>query len=69
MLSESLDFAAYLPCRITLIEDKDGQPWLVSMDLDRVIAIANLPPELLAQATKVRDTIQEIMEAGASGDL
>jgi uncharacterized protein (DUF302 family) len=58
MLSESLDFAAYLPCRITLIED-----------LDRVIAIANLPPELLAQATKVRDTIQEIMEAGASGDL
>ena len=69
MLAESLDFAAYLPCRITLIEDKDGQPWLVSMDLDRVIAIANLPPELLAQATKVRDTIQEIMEAGASGDL
>jgi uncharacterized protein (DUF302 family) len=69
MLSASLDFAAYLPCRITLIEDKDGQPWLVSMDLDRVIAIANLPPELLEQATKVRDTIQEIMEAGASGDL
>ena len=69
MLAERLDFAAYLPCRITLIEDKDGQPWLVSMDLDRVIAIANLPPELLAQATKVRDTIQEIMEAGASGDL
>jgi len=69
MLSESLDFAAYLPCRITLIEDKDGQAWLVSMDLDRVIAIANLPPKLLANASKVRDAIREIMEAGASGDL
>jgi uncharacterized protein (DUF302 family) len=69
MISESLDFAAYLPCRITLIEDKDGKPWLVTMDLDRVIQIANLPPELLENAIKVRDTIKEIMEAGASGDL
>jgi uncharacterized protein (DUF302 family) len=69
MLAQSLDFAAYLPCRITLIEDQEGQPWLVSMDLDRVIAIANLPPELLAHAAKVRDSIREIMEAGASGDL
>lgn len=69
MLAKSLDFAAYLPCRITLIEDQDGQAWLVSMDLDRVIAMANLPPELLGHATQVRDSIREIMEAGASGDL
>jgi uncharacterized protein (DUF302 family) len=69
MLAKSLDFAAYLPCRITLIEDQDGQAWLVSMDLDRVIAMANLPEDLLANATKVRDSIREIMEAGASGDL
>lgn len=69
MLSESLDFAAYLPCRITLIEDKDGQAWLVSMDMDKVIGMAGLPPELLAQATKVRDAITSIMEAGANGDL
>jgi uncharacterized protein (DUF302 family) len=69
MLSESLDFAAYLPCRITLIEDKDGQAWLVSMDMDKVIGMAGLPPDLLAQATKVRDAIGSIMEAGANGDL
>jgi uncharacterized protein (DUF302 family) len=69
MLSESLDFAAYLPCRITLIEDKDGQAWLVSMDMDKVIGMAGLPPDLLAQATKVRDAIASIMEAGANGDL
>lgn len=69
MISENLDFAAYLPCRITLIEDKNGQAWLVTLDLDQVIRMANLSPELLANATKVRDTIKEIMEAGASGDL
>lgn len=69
MISENLDFAAYLPCRITLLEDPEGQAWLISMDLDKVIKIANLPPELLANAEKVRDTINEIMQAGASGDL
>lgn len=69
MLAQSLEFAAYLPCRITLIEDQGGQPWLVSLDLNRVIAMANLPPELLGHATQVRDSIREIMEAGASGDL
>ena len=69
MISENLDFAAYLPCRITLIEDKNGQAWLVTLDLDQVIKMANLTPELLENATKVRDTIKEIMEAGASGDL
>jgi len=69
MISANLDFAAYLPCRITLIQDKDDKPWLVTMDLDRVIKMANLPPDLLENATKVRDTIKEIMEAGASGDL
>lgn len=69
MISENLDFAAYLPCRITLIEDKNGQGWLVTMNLDRVIQIANLSPELLENAKKVRDTIAEIMEAGAGGDL
>lgn len=69
MLSESLDFSAYLPCRITLIQDKDDKPWLVTMDLDRVIQIANLSPDLLANATQVWDTIKEIMQAGANGDL
>lgn len=69
MLSQNLDFAAYLPCRITLIEDQDGQAWLVTLDLNRVIEMADLEPEMLANAKKVRDTITEIMEAGANGDL
>ncbi|ADC62598.1 DUF302 domain-containing protein [Allochromatium vinosum] len=69
MLAENLDFAAYLPCRITLIEDQDGKVWLVTLDLDRVMQMADLPPNLKELAIKVRDTMNEIMTAGANGDL
>ena len=69
MLAYDIDFSAYLPCRITLIEDRDGHTWLVTLDLDLVIRTAELPPDLLEKAIKVRDTLREIMEAGASGDL
>lgn len=69
ILAQSLDFAAYLPCRITLIEDQDGQAWLVTLNLERVITMANMAPEFKPQAMKVWDIIQEIMDAGVSGDL
>jgi uncharacterized protein (DUF302 family) len=63
------DFSAYLPCRITLIEDADGKPWLVTLDLGKIIPGANLSPDLMEKAELVRDNIQSIMEAGANGDL
>lgn len=63
------DFSAYLPCRITLIEDQEGQAWLITLDLGKVIPSANLPDDLLAQAELVRANIESIMTAGASGDL
>lgn len=69
MLAENIDFAAYLPCRITLIEDQDGKVWLVTLDLDKVMQMADLPPNLKELAIKVRDTMNEIMTAGANGDL
>jgi uncharacterized protein (DUF302 family) len=69
MISHDIDFSAYLPCRITLLEDQNGVNWLVTLDLDVVIRSAELTPELMEQAVKVRDTIREIMEAGANGEL
>jgi uncharacterized protein (DUF302 family) len=69
MISHDIDFSAYLPCRITLIEDQNGDNWLVTLDLDVVIRTADLPPELMEKAVVVRDTIREIMEAGANGEL
>jgi uncharacterized protein (DUF302 family) len=69
MISHDIDFSAYLPCRITLIEDKDGNTWLVTLDLNLVIRTADLSPDLMQKAIQVRDTLREIIEAGASGDL
>ena len=69
MLDYSLDFAAYLPCRIALVEDEKGQGWLVMMDLNLLINVANLQPDLKAKAIEVRDNLENIMRAGASGDL
>ena len=69
MLDSSLDFAAYLPCRIALVEDDKGKGWLVMMDLNLLINVANLNPELKAKAIEVRDNLENIMRAGANGDL
>ncbi len=69
MIAYDIDFSAYLPCRITLIEDQSGKPWLVTLDLDRVMHSAKLTPELTEKAIQVRDNIRSIMEAGANGEL
>lgn len=69
MIAHDIDFSAYLPCRITLIEDQTGKPWLVTLDLDRVMGTAKLTPELMEKAILVRDNIRSIMEAGANGEL
>ena len=69
MIAYDIDFSAYLRCRITLIEDQKGHFWLVTLDLDMVIRTADLSTGLMEKAIKVRDTLREIMEAGASGDL
>ncbi len=69
MLKYNLDFAAYLPCRIALVEDAKGQGWLVMMDLNLLINAANLQPELKTRAIEIRDNLENIMKAGANGDL
>jgi uncharacterized protein (DUF302 family) len=69
MVSYDINFAAYLPCRIAMVEDENQKVWLVMMNLDIFIGSANLPPDLEKDALKVRDSLAEIMQAGANGDL
>ncbi len=69
MVDYSMDFAAYLPCRIALIQDEKGQGWLVMMDLNVLINSANLNPKLKEKAIEVRNNLESIMKAGANGDL
>jgi uncharacterized protein (DUF302 family) len=69
MVDANMAFAAFLPCRIALVEGKDGKAMLVMIGLDDMIKAAQLSPKLLPLATEVRNKLMEIMTAGANGDL
>jgi uncharacterized protein (DUF302 family) len=69
MVEANINFAAYLPCRIALVEDEKGRGWLVMMNLDMMLQGATLTKELKLRAVKVRDVLMDIMKAGANGDL
>ena len=64
------DYSAYLPCRISLVEDKEGKLWLYSLDMDMMVwGGATLPDDLLKEATQVRFIIKDMMERAAAGDF
>lgn len=69
MVDADMSFAAYLPCRITLLEDKEGQGWLVMLNMDLIMEMVTLPGELQSLAMKVRDNMNSILSAGANGEL
>ncbi|HFC92388.1 MAG TPA: DUF302 domain-containing protein [Leucothrix mucor] len=70
MVDHSDAFAAYLPCRISMIEDKQGKFWLYALDMDMMISGGKtLPDKLLKEATKVKAVMLEIMARGASGEF
>ncbi len=69
MVSHNIIFAAYMPCRIALVEDNDGQLWLMMMNLDMLINATPLPPDLQEVAENVNETLKAIMYAGANGEF
>lgn len=69
MIEFDISYAAYMPCRITLVVDKQNVGWLVTVDMNMFLASDKLPKYLRELATKVSNMMMEIMKAGASGDL
>ncbi len=70
MLDYSDAFSAYLPCRITMVEDKQGQLWLYALNMDLMIHGGEpLPPALKEEAVHVKKVILEIMRRGSIGDF
>lgn len=68
------EFVAFLPCRIAVIEDAKKAIWLVTLDWDvRWLDTSNHPdkisPQLRKNAVEIRDAIEDIMSAGAGGEL
>ena len=70
MFEYSVAFSAYLPCRISLIEDTDGKLWIYTLNMDMMIHGGTpLPEELRAEAIQVKEIMLDIMNRGASGEF
>ncbi len=70
MIEHDLAYAAYLPCRVSLVEDETGQLWIYTLDMDMMIyGGKTLPPELLKEALEVKDIMQDILKRAAEGDF
>lgn len=69
MVEHNVIFAGFLPCRIALIEGKDGKGQLVTLNMDAMVKNVQLPDNLKALGMKVRNTIFSIVQAGVEGDL
>ena len=70
MFDYSVAFSAYLPCRISLIEDPQGKLWLYTLNMDMMIHGGKVLPEALKEeAIGVKDTILDIMNRGATGEF
>lgn len=70
MVDFSPHMAAYLPCRVTLVEHDDGSLWLYTLNMDMMVKMGRkLPSPLKEEAMKVRDTIWEMMERASKGEI
>ncbi len=70
MFNYSSAFSAYLPCRISLIEDPQGKLWLYTLNMDMMIyGGKTLPEPLRKEAIAVKETILDIMKRGSTGEF
>ncbi len=70
MLEYSDAYSAFLPCRISMVEDKQGKLWLYSLNMDAMIYGGKpLPPALKKEAEGIKEIILDIMNRGAEGDF
>ena len=69
LLDSNPAFAAFLPCRVALVEDERGKARIIMLNMENLIRAANLPPDLRRKAEEVRDNLLSIMVAGANGEL
>lgn len=69
MIEFNTIYAAYMPCRVALVEDNEGKVWLQMLNLDMIIQAYPLPPELQALALSVNGQMLDILTAGATGEF
>ena len=59
---------AFMPCRIALIEDKEGKRWVISMMMDLKM-ISTMPEDTRKSAERVMAAMKDMMVAASKGDL
>jgi uncharacterized protein (DUF302 family) len=70
MVDYSDAYSAYLPCRVSLLEDQKGKLWIYSLDMDMMIYGGKpLPPELREEALQVRKIILDVLDRASKGDF
>lgn len=68
-LEFSGEFVGFMPCRIGMVEDKNGDIWLYTMNLDMMIHGGHtLPDELAKYAMDVKNAMMGMLEKGAAGE-
>ncbi len=68
-LSHSSEFIGFMPCRIGIIEEPNGDIYIYTMSMELMINGGyTLPDDLLALANEVRTGMYTMMEKGAALD-
>lgn len=62
-------YAAYMPCRIALVEDEKGHLWLQMINLDMIIDKYPLPEDLRKIAITINSQMLQIITAGVKGSF
>lgn len=69
-LTHSGEFVGFMPCRVGIVEDKNGDIWLYTMALDMMISGGHtLPKDLLEHAQNVKEAMVNMITYGAAGEI
>lgn len=69
-LTHSGEFIGFMPCRVGIVEDANGNVYLYTMALDMMISGGHtLPKKLLEYAKDVRTAMETMIKKGAAGDF
>jgi len=58
-----------MPCRVSLVEDSSGTPWLTTLNLNMMIKQSKLPVDIYKIAVTTNTKMMTIMTAGANGEF
>jgi uncharacterized protein (DUF302 family) len=60
-------FGSFMPCRILIVEDDEGNRWLYTMSMELMLYGGKpLPPEMMEMALKVKGLMYGMMDAAAT---